>query len=66
MMNEEIKSNDKSFFQKMQEEVKILANINFILEKLKKERYFEEIQSVFHKILNNEIIFAIKGIFKKN
>lgn len=66
MINKEFKSPEKSFFQKMQEEVKILANINFILEKLKKEGYFGEIQSVFHKILNNEIIFAIKGEYNKN
>lgn len=53
--------NDKSFFQKMQEEVKILANINFILEKLHKENFFQDIQTIFDKILRNEIVFAIKG-----
>ena len=61
MLNPEAIIPEKSFFQKMQEEVKILQNINFILEKLHKEFFFQDIQEIFDKILKNEIVFAIKG-----
>lgn len=66
MLASELALPEKTFFQKMQEEVKILANINFILEKLYKETFFEDIQLIFDKILKNEILFAIKGSFDKN
>jgi phosphoribosylformylglycinamidine (FGAM) synthase PurS component len=62
MLNPEAVLPEKTFFQKMQEEVKILANINFILEKLYKEDFYQDIQTIFDKILKNEIVFAIKGI----
>ena len=52
----------KSFFNIMQEEIKIVSNIQFILEKLNQENLFDGLQEIFNKILNNEIVFAIKGI----
>jgi hypothetical protein len=51
----------KTFFQKMLDEVKILSNISFILNKLQKETYLPQIQDIFGKILKNEIMFAVKG-----
>lgn len=48
----------------MQEEIKIVSNIHFILDKLNQENLFNGLQEIFNKILNNEIVFAIKGSFQ--
>ena len=62
MNQAEVSSQKKTFFNVMQEEIKIVSNIQFILEKLNQENLFNGLQDIFNKILNNEIVFAIKGI----
>jgi hypothetical protein len=62
MMPVEPQQPTKPFYQVMQEEIKIVSNIHFILEKLNQENLFDGLQEIFNKILNNEIVFAIKGI----
>ena len=61
MFQSESREVKKPFFEIMQEEIKIVSNIQFILEKLNQENLFEGLQDIFNKILNNEIVFAIKG-----
>ena len=63
LKNDETISN-KPLISKMQEEIGILSNISFILGKLNSEGYLLQIESVFKKILKNEINFAIKGKYQ--
>lgn len=61
MLSNSSEGKNKSFFQKMIDEVKILSNITFILNKLEKESFLDQMQDIFGKVIKNEIIFAIKG-----
>ena len=46
---------------KIKSETKIFGNINFILDKIEHDGYFETIQSSFHQIFNKEMTFAVQG-----
>ena len=53
--------NEGTFISKIKSETKIFANINYILEKIENDGYFETIQSTFHQIFNKEMTFAVQG-----
>ncbi len=56
---------DDSFFTKIKQEAKVLSNISFILEKIDKDGYLKIIKQTFNAILNNEIVFAIRELNKR-
>lgn len=56
---------DAKFFSKIKSEVKILANISYILDKIDKDGYLKIIKSTFIRIMQNEIVYAIKELEKK-
>ena len=53
--------NEGTFISKIKSETKIFANINYILEKIENDGYFENIQSTFHQIFAKEMTFAVQG-----
>jgi len=55
---------DKTFLNKVKQEVKVLANIPFILEKIEGEGFLKILRDSFHAIINNEILFALNELSK--
>jgi hypothetical protein len=55
----EIKGN--SFIGKIKNETKIFSNINFILDKIESDGYFDSVQSTFGVIFSKEMAFAVSG-----
>ena len=50
-----------SFLNKIKNETKIFANINFILDKIETDGYFENVQETFISIFSKEMAFAVSG-----
>lgn len=50
-----------TFLTKIKSETKIFANINYILDKIENDGYFETIQETFHQIFAKEMAFAVQG-----
>jgi chaperonin cofactor prefoldin len=50
-----------SLLDKLQEETQILTNIGFILDKMNKDKFLSEVETLINKIMSNEIIFTING-----
>ena len=59
-----------TFLQKIKSETKIFANINYILDKIENDGYFETIHNTFQQIFAKEMAFAVQGMklkrIKKN
>ena len=55
-----------SFIGKIKNETKIFANINFILDKIESDGYFDAVQSTFGVIFSKEMAFAVSGKTDKN
>ena len=55
---------DKPFYGKIKQEVKVLANISFILDKMDKDGYLRIMKDGFEQIIGNEIDFAIGELNK--
>jgi hypothetical protein len=55
---------DKNFLTKVKQEVKVLANIPFILEKIESEGFLKILRDSYHLIINNEILFALNELSK--
>lgn len=51
-----------TFLTKIKSETKIFANINYILDKIENDGYFETIQETFHQIFAKEMAFAVQGM----
>lgn len=54
------------FLDKIKNETKIFANINFILEKIQSDGYFNSVQSTFGLIFSKEMAFAVSGRTDQN
>ena len=55
---------DKPFYSKIKQEVKVLANISFILDKMDKDGYLRIMKDGFEQIIGSEIDFAIGELNK--
>ncbi len=55
---------DKLFLTKIKQEVKVLSNIPFILDKIENEGFLKILRDSFHHILQNEILFALNELSK--
>ena len=53
------------FFNKIKQEVKVLSNIHYIIDKIDKDGFLKVIKQCFNSILNNEIMYAIKELEKR-
>ena len=53
------------FFSKIKQEVKVLSNIHYIIDKIDKDGFLKVIKQCFNSILNNEIMYAIKELEKR-
>ena len=60
------RQHEGSFLNKIKSETKIFANINYILDKIENDGYFETIQTTFHQIFSKEMAFAVQGKFNEN
>lgn len=54
-------SEREMLFEKIKDEVVILENIKFILEKIHDDRFLWEAEALFSRIINNEVVFTING-----
>ena len=59
-------NNNSSFLDKVKYEIQVFENINFILDKIQSDGYFESVKSTFSVILSEEMAFAIGGTIDKN
>ena len=64
-MNKNLKKNPYSIYKILKNEIKLYQNMSSILEKIEKDGNTNLITSIFEKILNKEIIFAISGFLKR-
>ena len=55
---------EENLYSRIKQGVKILTNINFILDKLEKEGKLKKIEDTFQNILETEIDFAIEELSK--
>ena len=55
---------DPSFVSKLQQEVRILHNICFILDKLNNDGLLLNLQQSFSNMIDNELKFAMKELMK--
>lgn len=55
---------ERSFFSKIKQEVKVVCNLNFILEKLDREGFLNALREAFDRILSNEINFALGELLR--
>lgn len=55
---------DKVFLTKIKQEVKVLSNIPYILDKIENEGFLKIVMDSFHHILQNEILFALNELSK--
>lgn len=53
--------NDESLFTRIRSETKIFTNINFILDKINNDGYFDSVASTFSSIFSKEMEFAVSG-----
>ncbi len=54
----------KSFFGKIKDEVKVLSNISYILEKIEHDGFMRLIRDSFEKVISHEIVFALSELSK--
>ena len=52
------------FFNKIKQEVKVISNIQHILEKIDQDGFLSILQKSFLTILDNEVVYAIKELTK--
>ena len=57
---------DDSLLHKIKSETKIYTNINFILNKINQDGYFDTVADAFSSIFSKEMAFAISGNYNKN
>jgi hypothetical protein len=57
-------ASDKPFLAKIKQEVRVLSNIPFILDKVENEGFLKIIKDSFHHILQNEILYALEELSK--
>ena len=55
------RQNEGTFLNKIKSETRIFGNINYILDKIDNDGYFETIETSFHKIFTQEMTFAVEG-----
>ena len=55
------RNSEGTFMSKIRTETKIFANINYILDKIENDGYFEKIQNTFNQIFSKEMAFAVQG-----
>ena len=55
---------ENKFYKKMKQNIKVMANLNFIFEKLEKDGNLRLIQECFETVLNQEITFAVNELAK--
>ena len=53
-----------SLLNKIKNETKIFANINFILDKIESDGYFGTVQDTFSLIFSKEMAFAVSGKYR--
>jgi hypothetical protein len=56
--------NGRFFFSKVQQEVRLLSNIQFILEKIEQDGFLGIIRESFEKVFQHEIRFALNELSK--
>jgi hypothetical protein len=54
----------KGFFGKIKDEVKVLSNISYILEKIEHDGFMRLIRDSFEKVISHEIVFALSELSK--
>jgi hypothetical protein len=52
------------FYNKIRQDVKVLTNINIILEKVEEDGFLSDIHKNFLKILDNEFLYSLKELLK--
>lgn len=52
------------FFNKIKQDVKVISNIQHILEKIDEDGFLSILQKSFLTILDNEVVYAIKELTK--
>ena len=55
------KFEDEDLLSRIKSETKIFTNINFILDKITNDGYFDSVSEAFSSIFSKEIEFAISG-----
>ena len=63
-LNHEKKASDPNFLSRMKQDVKVITNVFFILEKLESDGLLELLRSSIGAVLNNEVIFALNELSK--
>ena len=67
MINMEVGNpEEESLYNRIKSDTKIFTNINFILDKINNDGYFESVASTFASIFSKEMEFAISGKNEKN
>ena len=56
------KKND--FMSRLHKDIRIISNINFVFEKIKKDGYLQQLQDCFTGIFQSEIDFSIAELVK--
>jgi hypothetical protein len=54
----------RTFFTKIKQEIKVLSNISYILEKIEHDGLLKSIKDSFDKVLSHEMEFAISELTK--
>ena len=65
MKNKKNKIQFSQYFAQMRKEVQIYKNIENILEKIEFEGNFSTLTQIFEKIFEQELSYAVEGIFKR-
>ncbi len=57
-------SDHHNFFGKVRQEVKVLTNIQYILDKIEHDGFLQAIRDSFEKIISHEVAFALTELGK--
>ena len=55
------KSDESDFIRKVKKDLHIYNNLNFILEKIRKEKHFSRIKEIYLNIFSSELTFTLKS-----
>jgi hypothetical protein len=59
--NQVKESEDDIFLRKVKKDLNIFNNLNFILEKIKKEGHFKTIKQIYLSIFSSELTFTLRS-----
>lgn len=59
MLGRKDPQSEAQFLLKIKQEVKVISNINFILEKIERDGFLGSLRETLERVLSNEISFAV-------